>query len=71
MFNDPVTPRSLLTRALDGTTLRPLLVATEDFRPYPSIADRAAWDGLPAAVRSALVAAGAARLGEPCRIGCA
>ena len=68
MFNDPVTPRSLLTRALNGTTLRPLLVATEDFRPYPSIADRAAWDGLPAAVRSALVAAGAARLGEPWEI---
>ena len=65
MFNDPVTPRSLLTRALDGTTLRPLLVSAEEFRPYPILADRAKWDALPATVRSALVAAGQARLGEP------
>ena len=68
MFNPPVTPRSLLTRAMDGTTLRPLLVAAADFHPYPPLADRAAWDGLPPALRQALIAAGEARLGEPWEI---
>jgi hypothetical protein len=68
MFNPPVTPRSLLTRAMDGTTLRPLLVAAADFHPHPPLADRAAWDGLPAALRQALIAAGDVRLGEPWEI---
>lgn len=68
MFNDPVTPRSLLTRAMDGTTLRPLLGPVADFHPHPTIADRAAWDGLPAHLRSALIAAGEQRLGEPWEI---
>jgi len=58
MFNDPVTPRSLLTRAMDGTTLRPLLRPVADFRPYPTIEYRAAWDRLPAHLRTALVGAG-------------
>lgn len=64
MFNAPVTPRSLLTRAMDGTTLRPLLGAAADFHPYPTIADRPAWDGLSTQIRSALIAAGEKRLGE-------
>lgn len=64
MFNDPVTPRSLLTRAMDGTTLRPLVRTAAEFRPQPTIADRAAWDGLPAHLRTALTAAGEKRLGE-------
>jgi hypothetical protein len=68
MFNDPCTPRSLLTRAMDGTTLRPLLVVPADFHPQPTIADRTAWDGLPATIRQALVAAGEKRLGEPWEI---
>jgi len=68
MFNDPVTPRSLLTRAMDGTTLRPLLAPAAGFHPQPTLADRAAWDGLPAAIRQALVAAGEKRLGEPWEI---
>ncbi len=65
MFNDPCTPRSLLTRAMDGTTLRPLLVEPADFHPQPTLADRAAWNRLPPAVRHALIAAGETRLGEP------
>lgn len=64
MFNDPVTPRSLLTRALDGTTLRPLLIPLADFHPHPTLADRPAWDGLSAPIRTALLAAGEKRLGE-------
>ena len=58
MFNDPCTPRSLLTRAMDGTTLRPLVVPAADFHPQPTIADRAAWDHLPPAIRTAFIAAG-------------
>ncbi|MEO6875158.1 MAG: heparinase II/III family protein [Opitutaceae bacterium] len=68
MFNAPVTPRSLLTRAIDGTTLRPLLIPPAEFHPYPTIAERAAWDGLPALLREALISAGEVRLGEPWEI---
>jgi len=68
MFNDPCTPRSLLTRAMDGTTLRPLVVPAADFHPQPTIADRAAWDHLPPAIRTAFIAAGEKRLGEPWEI---
>ena len=64
MFNAPVTPRSLLTRAMDGTTLRPLLIPPAEFHPHPTIAERAAWDGLSAEIRSTLLAAGEKRLGE-------
>lgn len=68
MFNAPCTPRSLLTRAMDGTTLRPLLLPRSAYRPQPAITDRAAWDGLPAALRTAILAAGEKRLGEPWEI---
>lgn len=68
MFNAPCTPRSLLTRAMDGTTLRPLLLPAAGFRPYPALTNRAAWEGLPATLRSAIIAAGETRLGEPWEI---
>ena len=68
MFNDPVTPRSLLTRAMDGTTLRPLLIPPAEFKPHPTITDRPAWDGLSVPIRTALLAAGEKRLGEPWEI---
>jgi hypothetical protein len=65
MFNAPVTPRSLLTRAMDATTLHPLLLPAEKFHPHPTAADRAAWETLPPALRTALVADGEQYLGQP------
>lgn len=68
MLSAPSTPRSLLTRHLDGTALRSLLVDPAAYRPQPTIADRSAWDGLPAALRKTLIAGGESRLGEPWEI---
>ncbi len=40
------------------------LVAREDWRPYPTATDRAAWEAVAAEHRAALVAAGEGRLGQ-------
>ena len=59
------TPTSPLTRNFDGTALRSVLVDRASFRPQPVLADRAAWDGLPEALRAAIVAQAEGTLGEP------
>lgn len=40
-----------------------LLLPRDRWSPFPPVADRAAWDGLPAATRASLLAAGKARQG--------
>lgn len=57
--------RSLLTRACDGTTLRPLLQSAAEFHPFPTAAERPAWEALPADLRAAMIATGEKRLPEP------
>lgn len=57
-------PRSLLTRACDGTTLRTLLLPLAEFHPHATIAERAAWETLPADLRAAMIATGEKRLTE-------
>lgn len=58
-------PRSLLTRACDGTTLRTLLLPLAEFHPHPTIAERTAWEALPGDLRAAMIATGEQRLTEP------
>ena len=41
------------------------IVSQSDWRPYPKATDRAAWEGLPADLRAALIASGEAALAEP------
>lgn len=46
-------------------TLETLLVPRADWHPFPAFADRAAWDALPIAARTSLVAHGEAALAKP------
>ncbi len=49
-------PRRLLERQVEAIDLRQALVTAEAFRPYPTVADRAAWGRVPEAQRRAFVA---------------
>jgi hypothetical protein len=52
----PPAPRHLLERKAETIDLAHVLATADAFRPYPTIADRAAWAGLPEAQRKAFVA---------------
>lgn len=52
----------MLTQRFASDQLGALLIDRADWRPYPTIAERAAWESLPAAVRAAHIGYGAARL---------
>ena len=55
----------MLIESVDDATLSAQIIARAAFHPYPTVAERAAWDGLPAPLRANLIAAGAALLGTP------
>jgi hypothetical protein len=54
-----IPKRRLLSARFDGSKL------LKQWRPFPVATDRAAWDGLPGADRSAIVKEGEATLGKP------
>ncbi|MBI5282006.1 MAG: heparinase II/III family protein [Candidatus Solibacter usitatus] len=56
--------KRLLAQARTAEDVGRALVAREQWTPYPRSADRAAWEGLAAGTRTALVRAGEARLGQ-------
>jgi Heparinase II/III-like protein len=49
-------PRHLLEKRAAAVDLARALATADDFRPYPRVSDRAAWDAVPQAQRSAFVA---------------
>jgi hypothetical protein len=51
-------PRNLLSNACSPEKLRQSLIPRDKYRPFPTIHDRAAWDGLRAETRTALLAGG-------------
>lgn len=53
----------MLTQRFASDQLSGLLIDRADWHPYPTIAERAAWERLPATVRDAHIGYGAARLG--------
>lgn len=59
--NRPEVP-ALLTERYANDDLAAQLQTMEQFAPYPTADDRAAWEGLPAALRQADIAAAEARL---------
>ena len=50
--------RNLLSNACSPEKLRQSLIAQDKYRPFPTIHDRAAWNGLRAETRASLLAAG-------------
>jgi hypothetical protein len=58
-------PRNLLTGGVTEAEVARLLLPEEEWHPYPTVADRAAWEGVPAEVRSAFVRVAEASLGRP------
>ena len=49
-------PRRLLERQAEAIALPQVLASADAFRPYPTVADRAAWAGVPEERRRAFVA---------------
>lgn len=64
---DPAAPRgrqrNLLAGACPPATLKESLIPRETYRPFPTIHDRTAWEGLRSETRDALVTSGAKYLG--------
>src|SRR5690349_18648357 len=58
----PEHPRNLLASAWSPEKIAAALPARERFHPFPTAAERSAWDGLPADARAALLAKGEAQL---------
>lgn len=56
--------RNVLSAAWPPEKLASVLLPREKWKPFPTAADRAAWEALPQETREALVSAGAARLGS-------
>ena len=61
----PARPRDLLTSAWPADRIAAALPARDRFRPYPTAADRAAWESLPDDARRTLLASGEAALKTP------
>jgi hypothetical protein len=57
--------RDILTRAINASRLAQTLLSRDRWKPYPTLADRAAWEALPAETRKALIAAGEEALTVP------
>ena len=53
----------MLSERYANPNLKNILIPRENYRPYPTWADRSPWDELPAALRDACLAAGERRLG--------
>src|SRR5580692_4067980 len=50
--------RNLLSKSCSPEKLKEVLIPQSKYRPYPTIHDRAAWEGLRAETRSNLLAGG-------------
>ena len=59
----PPAPRRLLERQAEAIGLAQALATADAFRPYPTVADRAAWAQVPEAQRRAFVAEAERQLG--------
>ena len=57
--------RHLLTRSLTASSVRGMLVPRDQWKPFPTIADRDAWTAVAAPVREAVMAAAGPYLGKP------
>ncbi len=57
-----VGKRNLLTSAWPATKLTDVLTPRGRFRPFPTVSERSAWEGLPADTRAALVEVGEQQL---------
>jgi hypothetical protein len=58
-------PRNIMSGAWTRARLEGALLARASWKPFPTAADRGAWEGLPADLRQQLVAAAEAQLGAP------
>lgn len=63
VFPDAPAPRRLLERQTGAIDLPRALAGADTFRPYPTVADRAAWAGLPEEQRKAFVTEAERQLG--------
>src|SRR5262245_5619337 len=61
----PAHKRNLLTTAWTPEKIASVLIPRERFHPYPTAADRTAWEGLPADARSSLTAKAQDQLKAP------
>ncbi|WP_321476370.1 heparinase II/III family protein [uncultured Paludibaculum sp.] len=61
----PVESRRLLASQHDATGFSTALLPREQWRPYPRAADRAAWQSIPADLRSAFIEAAGRQKGKP------
>lgn len=59
------TPRNLLAGRVTPVQLGRMLVSADEFRPFPALADRAAWEVVPAVTRAAYIKAAEEQLGQP------
>jgi hypothetical protein len=57
--------RDILTKAINASRLAQTLLSRDRWKPYPTLADRAAWEALPGETRKALIAAGEEALTVP------
>jgi hypothetical protein len=64
-FAEPPAARNLLTGLWPAARIGQSLIPRDRYRPFPTAADRAAWDALPADARAALVEAGNRQLQTP------
>lgn len=58
-----LTPRNLLTGRFDSASVARSLVSSTDWKPYPTVDDRIAWNQIPESVRSAHIASADSLLG--------
>jgi hypothetical protein len=63
VFGEPPSPRRLLEKQSAAVDLARVLATADAFRPYPTVADRAAWAAIPEARRQAFVAEAERQLG--------
>jgi len=61
----PAQPRNILSGGWTQERLTGVLIPRANWKPYPAISDRQAWEGLPADLRKELIAAAEAQLGAP------
>ncbi|MCE5310152.1 MAG: hypothetical protein LLG20_21155, partial [Acidobacteriales bacterium] len=58
-------PRNIMSGGWTEGRLGGILIARPKWKPFPTSADRSAWDGLPAGLRKELVTSAEAQLGAP------
>jgi hypothetical protein len=58
-------PRNIMSGGWTEAKLKAALIARANWKPFPTVEDRAGWEGLPAEVRRGLVVSAEAQLGAP------